>query len=232
MYSINYETRYGDFKTRETIKPSVVMDFIQDIATRHSEECGFGMNKLKEMGIAWLMQGIKIHFESPVKTFSTVTASTAVKNMKGVVSERGTYIFQEEKLVAKAVAAWFILDTNRMRPIRIPSEIAEKYDTYDFDDFFSYEKPQLLEADKKYRIVIRNKEIDTNNHLNNQKSAEILMDALPFDFYFTDMNVFYKKAAYLGDELNVCVKETENGYYVHLETLEKEICVAGIFIRS
>ena len=232
MFCLNYETRYGDFKTRETIKPASVMDFIQDIATRHSEEVGYGMNKLKEMGIAWLMQGIKIHFDSPVKTFSTVSASTAVKNMKGVISERGTFISQDGKIVAKAVTAWFMLDTNRMRPIRIPAEIAEKYDTYEFDEFFSYKKPELLEAEKKYSIVVRNREIDTNNHLNNQKSAEILMDALPFDFDFTDMNVFYKKAAYLGDELEVCSLEMENGYYVHLQNNQKEIYVAGVFTKG
>ena len=230
MYSLNYETRYGDFKTFDKIKPSAVMDFIQDIATRHSEECGYGMKKLREMGIAWLMQGIKVHFESPVKTFDSLSVSTAVKHMKGVVSERGTLISQNGELKAKAVAAWFMIDTNRMRPIRIPNEIAEKYGTYDFkDDFFNYKKCTVLETEKAYSITVRNREIDTNNHLNNQKSAEILMDALPFDFEFTDMNIFYKKAAYLGDELEVCIKQIENGYYVHLQTIEKEICVAGVF---
>lgn len=230
MFKLNYDTRYGDFKTPDTIKTSTVLDIVQDIATAHSEHCGYGMHKLREMGIAWLMQGIKLHFESPVKTFSTITANTAVKDMKGVVSERGTIIEQDGKTVAKTVAAWFMLDTSKMRPMRIPSEFTERYGTHDFcDDFFSYKKPSLMDAPKAYTITVRNKEIDTNNHLNNQKSAELLMDALPFNFSFTDMNVFYKKAAYLGDELEVCVSRIEKGYYVHLQTLDKEICVAGTF---
>jgi len=43
------------------------------------------------------------------------------------------------------------------------------------------------------------------------------------------MTVFYKKSAYLGDELELCIKEIPKGYYVHLQTKDKEICVAGKF---
>lgn len=230
MFKLDYETRYGDFKTPDHIKVSSVLDIVQDVATRNSKECGYGMQRLKEMGVAWLMHGIKLHFDSPVKTFIPVTAHTAVKNMKGTISERGTIIEQNGIPVAKAVAAWFLFDTNRMRPTRIPTEISEKYCIHDFgDDFFNYSKPKLMDIPKAYTVTVRNKEIDTNNHLNNEKSAELLMDALPLDFNFTDMNVFYKKAAYLGDKLEVCVTEIENGYYVHLQTEQKEICVAGTF---
>lgn len=230
MFKKSYETRYGDFKTPDKIKVSAVLDIIQDIATKHSEECGYGMKRLGEMGIAWLMQGIKLHFNSDVKTFETITTHTAVKDMKGVISERGTLIEQGGEIVAKAVVAWFMLDTKRMRPIRIPAEIAEKYGTYDFsDDFFNYKKTEISEGEFLYKITVRSKEIDTNNHLNNQKSAELLMDALPEHFDFTDMNLLYKKAAYLGDELEVSRAELENGFFVALKGKNDEICVAGTF---
>ncbi len=230
MFEYTYETRYGDYKDFDTVKPSAILDIVQDIATRHSDSCGYGMHKLKSMDKAWLIQGIKLHFDAPVKTLEPVTVKTAVKDMKGVVSDRGCIIMQEGKIVAKTVAAWFMVDTNKMRPIRIPQEIAEKYGTHDFsDDFFSYKKPELQNPAKSYTITVSNKEIDTNCHLNNQKSAELLMDALPFDFRFSDMNVYYKKAAYLGDKLGVCVAEIENGYYVELRNNDDETCVAGIF---
>ena len=66
-------------------------------------------------------------------------------------------------------------------------------------------------------------------HMNNQKSAELLMDALPFDYRFTTATILYRKAAFLGDELEVCVNKTESGYYVHLQTKNKEISVVGTF---
>jgi len=232
MFKYEYETRYGDYKDYETIKPAVVLDIMQDVAIKHSASRGYGIHKLREMNFAWLLQGVKVDFVKPISTEKNIVISTGVKNMRGVVSERCSILEQDGEVVAKTVAAWFIFDTARMTVSKIPPEIASAYEMELFEDeFFRYTKPELREADPLYTITVSNKEIDTNRHLNNQKSAELLMDALPFDFSFAHMNVLYKKAAHLGDKLEVCSRETDNGYYVHLQTPEKEICVAGVFER-
>lgn len=230
MFKYEYETRYGDFKDYYTIKPAAILDIVQDVAIKHSDNRGFGLFAMKELNLAWLLQGIKVDFVKPVQTRKPIVVNTGVKNMRGVVSERCCIIEQDEETVAKTVASWFIFDGNRNTVSKIPPEISASYELDPFEDeFFHYTKPELREGEKLYSITVSNKEIDTNRHLNNQKSAELLMDALPFEFAFAHMNVLYKKAAYLGDELEVCRAETENGYYVHLQTPQGDICVAGTF---
>lgn len=229
MFTHTYDTRYGDYKNFDCVKPSVIIDIAQDIAIRHSDSCAFGLEVLRNMNMAWLLQGLKLHFNRPVKTHTPITAHTAVKNMRGTTSERGTIFEQDGETVATLVANWFLFDSERLRPIRIPAEISEAYGFHQFDEFFSFKKPEIIEAKPLYDIRVSNKEIDTNNHLNNQKSAEILMDALDLDYTFTDMTVFYKKAAYLGDILTLCKAEIENGYYVQLINQDGDVCVAGTF---
>ncbi len=233
MFKYNYETRYGDYKDFETVKPAALMDIVQDVAIKHSDECGYGLNKMRDLGLAWLIQGVKLHLEKPIKSLCEIEAYTAVKSMQAATSVRGCIIKQNGEIVGKTVANWFLFDCNRLRPCRIPQEICSAFEIHDFeDDFFEYTKPETYEEEALYTLRISNKEIDTNKHLNNQKSAELLMDALPFEFFFTDMTLLYKKPAYLGDELELCLKEIENGYYVHLQTKEKEICVAGTFEKK
>ena len=231
MFTLNYETRYGDYRDFETVKVSSVLDMIQDVSTKDSARCGYDMRRLKEMNIAWLMQGINQRFEKPVKTLLPAEVSTAVKTLKGTTSARGCFIRQEGEIVAKSIANWFLFDTDKKRIGRIPPEMIEAYEFYDFDDeFFEYKKAPVFEIEEPiYTVKIANKEIDTNRHLNNQKGAELLMDALSFDFEFKNINLLYKKQAYLGDELEVCRKEIPGGFYVHMQTKEKEICVAGTF---
>lgn len=232
MFETTYSLRYGDYKDFENVKPAALLDIVQDVAIKHSDSCGYGLTKMRDIGYAWLIQGIKMHIERPVSINDEITVCTAIKNMRAATSERGCIIKQNDKIVAKTIANWFLLDCSSLRPCRIPQEICEAYDTHDFeDDFFEYKKPELMDADVLYTVRVSNKEIDTNRHLNNQKSAELLMDALPLDFSFSDMTVFYKKSAYLGDELELCAKEISNGYYIHLQTKEKEICVAGTFTK-
>lgn len=231
MYNYTYDTRYCDFKDFDTIKPGTIFDAIQEVAIRHSAECGFGVDVLREMNRAWLLQGIDVRFEKTVRTHIPIEAYTAVKSMKGVVSERGCILRQNGEVVAKSISNWCLLDTEKMRLTRIPKEMAVSYESYDFgDDFFTYERPEIMEdAAEKYTIRVSNKELDTNKHLNNQKGAELLMDALPFEFELKNVRIFYPNPAYLGEKLSVCVKEIENGYYVHLKNEANAVCVAGTF---
>lgn len=231
MFGFKYEPRYGDYKNYELIKPSSILDMVQDISTRASADCGYDINNLRSMGLAWLLQGINVRFEKPIRPDIPIEISTAINPCNGVTSERCCIIMQDGELVAKTVANWFIFSAERQRPVRIPKEMLALYEVHDFDDeFFRYRKLDILSSgDAEYEIRVSNKEIDTNMHMNNQKSAELLMDALPFDFYVGEMNIIYKKPAYLGDILEVCKTPIENGWYVHLQTKDKEVCVAGAF---
>ena len=231
MHKYIYDIRYCDYKDFDTVKTSTVLDAVQEAAIRNSEQCGFGIEVLREKNVAWLLQGINLSFEKQVSTHFSLEVFTAVKNMRGVLSERGCTISQNGENVAKSIANWCLFNTQKKRLVRIPAEMIKSYDCYDFgDDFFTYVRPEICEdAQEKYTIRVANKEIDTNKHLNNQKGAELLMDALPFDFEIKNIKIFYPNQAYLGEELSVCVKEIENGYYVHLKNKENNICVVGTF---
>lgn len=232
MFEKSYELRYGDFKDFDTVKPGVVLDIIQDIAIKDSARCGYNLDKLTELGLAWMMQGVNVYFEKPVSTKFPLNVQTAVKTLGGATSERGCYIKQNGFLVAKSIAYWFIFDINKKRICKVPKEMPDAYTFCDFDndDFFTYKKPMLSnDTELLYTITIGNKDIDTNKHLNNQKGADILMDALPYAFTFNSISLLYKKSAYLGDKLTVSIKHLDNGYYVQATNSSNELCVAGIF---
>ena len=231
MFKYSYEIRYGDYKDFETVKTSSVLEIIQEAAIRNSEQSGFGIAVLRDMNRAWLLQGINVCIEKQVSTHLPVEAYTAVKSLRGVLSERGCILRQNGETVAKSIANWCLLDTEKMRLARIPKEMTKSYEHYDFnDDFFNFVRPEIMEdAAEKYSVRVLNKELDTNCHLNNIKGAELLMDALPFDFEIKNIKIIYPLSAYLGEELLVCVKKIENGYYVHLKNKENKVCVAGTF---
>ncbi len=230
MFSYTYPLRYGDYKTFDEIKPSALLDIIQDVSIQDSTRVGYSIHKLKEINRAWLMQGINVRMEKPIRPQFPLHVSTGVKSFRGSTSERCCLVEQNGELVARTIANWFLFDVEKGRVIRVSPEIADAYEVGGFEDeFFSYQKPELEEAEVAYTVRVSNKEIDTNAHLNNQRGAELLMDALPYEFFFNEMKILYKKAAYLGDVLEVCVKKTEQGYFVKLQTEEKELCVAGTF---
>ncbi len=232
MFSHEYHVRYGDYLDMERVKPSSLLDMVQDISTLHSDSCGYDMYTLYEQNLCWILQGLKLRLEKPVSNQKPVTIFTAVKNMKGVTSERGCILQQDGVTVAKTIANWVLFDSAAGKFCRIPKEMGAAYGLHDFeDDFFSYAKPAAAETHPLWTVRVSRREIDTNRHLNNQKSAEILMDALPEDFFFCDLALYYKKSAYEGDVLTLCRGEVENGWYVELKTADGELCVAGRFTK-
>jgi len=234
MYEFEHKLRYSDYKDFDTVKVSTALELIQEGAIQDSDQFGFSIEKLREMNLAWLLLGYNVHFEKPISTKYPITTFTAVKTMKAATSVRGAILYQNGEIIGKSIANWFMFDTVKMRPGRIPEGMLNCYGFYDFnDDFFEYKKPEILEIENPaYTIRVSNKDIDTNRHLNNEKGAELLMDALPFDFFFTDMSIIYKNQAHLGDILGVCVKKLDNGYYIHLETENKDVCVAATFLKN
>ena len=231
MFEHKYELRFSDYIDFERTKPSALLDIVQDIAILHSDSLGFGMPALRERGLIWMMQGIKMHIACPALPRVDIKASTCPVGFKGVSSDRGTILEQNGKVFAKAVVSWFIFDLEKHTLGKIPADIASGYPIHDFGDpFFRYRKPLLPDEMKPlYTIRVTNRDLDVNGHLNNQKSAEMLLAALPLDFDLTDLNITYKKEVYAGSELSVCRCETEHGYAVALVNENGEICVAGIF---
>lgn len=230
MFTHIYEARYGDLKNFCEIREDVVLDFVQDISIKDSERAGFGIDVLNNMKLAWLLQGINLKITGKLRANVPFEVSTGVKTLKGATSERVCIIKQEGELVAQTVSNWFLFDIEKNKISRVLPEMQSAYEFESFDEEFSFAKPDVIsDAEKIYEVRVSKKDIDTNNHLNNQKSAQMLMDALPFDYSFDSSRILYKKPAFLGNILSVCTKKLENGYYVHLENNDGEICVVGMF---
>lgn len=231
MYSLDYEIRYSDYKDYDTVRPITALEVIQEIAIRDSSALGYDLDTLKDMGVAWLLKGFNVHFQKPISTHAPLEAFTAIKRTKASTSERGSIIKQNGEVIVKSIANWFLFSAQKLRPCKIPEEMLNMCQLYDFgDEFFTYQKPESVpNPEPLYYVRVSNKDIDTNRHINNLKSAEILMDTLPFDYFFSDMSIIYKKQAYLGDTLGVCSKKTDHGYYASLVDKDDNICVEVTF---
>lgn len=231
MTEFLYETRYGDFKDFENVRTATLLDIVQDISIKASEEAGYGIHTLHDVGLAWLMSGINVKILGTVDTRKPILAKTAVEKMGGVTSNRGCELSQNGGLVAKSIANWFLMDIKENRLSRISKEMLAAYPLHDFgDEFFIYKKPTPPEFTGTGEMVkVCNRDIDTNCHLNNVKAVEIMLDALPFDYEYNSVDILYKKESYLGDTMCRRVVAEDNGYWVELSIDGDAHVVAHIY---
>ncbi len=231
MFEKNYELRYGDLKSFNTVKPSAILDIFQDMATKHSDSVGYGIKKLYDQNLAWLLKGWRVTFIKELDVYKPLQVKTGVKNVKAVMSDRVFKVMQDEEEKIIATSSWFTFDTNNLRPCKVPSYFTEVYDVGNVEgEYKDYVNPLPCENPEKYgEITVSKRDLDTNNHLNNQKSAEILIDALPDDFSIYEMTILYKKSAHLCDVLLIETEEIDSEYKVQLKNQDGDICVIGFF---
>lgn len=234
MTEFLYESRYGDLKDFDNIKVSSLLDIIQDISTKASEEVGYGLYDLRDRGVAWLLSGITFKLVKNADPRFPVFAQTGIQKMGAATSNRGCILLQNGEVVAKSIANWFLMDMKEGRIARITKEMMASYPYHDFgDEFFNYKKPKFPEfSGVGEAIRVSNRDIDTNRHLNNVKAVEIILDGVPFDYDFDTVDVLYKRESYLGDILIREVIKTDNGYYIALLGEDKEVNVCAFVGRE
>lgn len=227
MFIKDYEFRYGDLDVNGNIRIGAVLDVLQDIAVQHSNSVGYDSDKLSELKIAWLLEGWRVRFDAPLHNRSKVTVKTGIMTLKSCESNRGYEVWQDGERKIVATADWFTVNTERMRITRIPAECIEAFDRVDEEDNdlpFERFKPET-EIDVIDTRTVENRDLDTNHHMNNVKSAEIAFNYLPENFCISELVIRYRKELKKGGIFNVCQKNTDGGFCFELKNSHGESCV-------
>ena len=227
MFVKDYEFRYGDLAENGNIKAGTILDILQDAAICHSNSVGCDSEKLKSINIAWLLEGWRVKFLSPLHNRSKVTVKTGIMTIKACESNRGYEVWQDDECKVIATADWFTVNTEKMRITRIPAECIEGFDRVDEPDNglpFERFKPET-EMDIIDRRNVEKRDLDTNHHMNNVKSAEIALNYLPEDFNIFELIIRYRKELKCGEEFDVFSKTIDGGICVELKNSTGDSCV-------
>lgn len=225
MFVKEYSFRYGDLDRNGNVKIGAVLDVLQDVAICHSNSVGYSQTKLLSKSIAWLLQGWRVKIIKSLSYEQPVKVVTGIMNVKRFTSERRYEIWQDGELKVSATADWFTVDIDKMRPILIPAEILEAYDTVNEEDnglpFTKLRFNDTLDFVKT--IDVEERDLDQNQHVNNAKSAEILTSGV-FSFP-SELNITYKKAIMPSDTISIYHKKTEDGWLGQIKNQDDEVLV-------
>ena len=197
-----------------------LVNYMQEMALLHSDECGCSYKYMSEIGFAWILYKWKIRVYRYPSIGEQLKVKTWSSGMDRLYAYRSFRIFDKEgKIVCEALSIWLVLDLNQRTVTSIPQIIKEKYricDEYVFKNDFK-NNPVNIAADEisSTPYTVRMHDIDYNGHMNNVKYIEIFLDSLPTDITasksFYDLEVTYKKECVLGDALDcICFNSQGN----------------------
>lgn len=215
LWDREYTLRASDFDKFNNIKPSAVLDLFQDAAGQHANEIGVGFVDMVRRSYLWALTRIKFKILANPKAYQKILIKTwpLAPNR---FSYRREYCIENESGEKMIIGSsdWVVIHSEKRQLISAP-------DLYPFNDDFHTEimfeerivKVKDFKADGTPYIVNAGfSDLDVNNHVNNTKYADYVLDAVnPTKAETLDVfQIDYRKEVLQGTQLNIYHSREEN----------------------
>lgn len=181
LWEKEYILRASDFDKFVNIKPSAVLDLFQDAAGQHAEEIGVGFDEMIKRSYLWVLTKIKFKVIANLESYQKVIVKTWPLSPNRF-SYRREYAIEDENGERLIVGSseWVVIDSEKRRLVSAP-------DLYPFTDGFHTEtmcEEKLSKVEdfevmgEPYIVNTGFSDLDVNDHINNTKYANYVLDAL------------------------------------------------------
>lgn len=206
MYEKEYTVRFSEVAPNAHASLSAMVSYFQDTTMEHSNAAGQGVCELMEKGLAWLLASWHIKIIRYPKYNEKIYARTWATRFAGVYGYRDFEIVDTNgERIAAASSAWILYNANEQKMLRVSQKIADVYAPE--GNFVFGENEARIRAPKQYTDVgeytVRRRDLDTNRHVNNIHYIDFALDALDEKEEIKELRISYKKAAVLGDKINI-----------------------------
>lgn len=198
----------NDFDKIGNVKASSLMYEFQEIASHHADEMGIGFEELIKKDLIWVMSKLKFKVYERLEPGVEYVLSTYPRPKKGVTYFRDYYIHDGEgKLMAAAIAHWFVINFDTRRIERAELQFDGEYIEYPAFEK-GIEKIKLPELTKAGAHVVGEADLDVNRHMNNCRYADMIGEVTDRKSY-SEFTIHFAKEAVIDDEILLYAKENE-----------------------
>ena len=209
-----YPLRATDFDKYLRIKPSVVLELFQDVASEHAESFGAGYKEMKDKGLMWVIIKTKYQMIKDLERYSTIEVETWPLKSNGLVFRREYLIKNSEgEICVRGSSDWAIVNA-------VERKIAVVKDVYrdlgllreDLAIDGKAKKIQLpSEFDYQNTVSFAFSSIDQNHHVNNVCYATQVIDGLrENDSKIASFQIDYHKEIMENESINLYYKNFQN----------------------
>lgn len=181
VFQRTYSLRSSDFDKFSQIKPSAVLDLFQTVAGLHAESLGVGFEAMQEKGLLWVILKVKYELIAMPQSYDNVTVRTWPKEPKRLDFQRNYEILDEKgEIIIKGASQWAVIDKNTRKLARV-TDVYKNIDAFYEKDVFEEKLirvPDFDESTPEITVSSSFCEFDTNNHVNNIRYADYVMNAI------------------------------------------------------
>ena len=175
-----------DVDANNRLKISTIFDYFQDAASNDAERLDFGYQVFIPLGLFWVLSWMKVELIEYPGFKEEIKIQSWGKKQHKLYSMRDYLMLNTEgKVICKGTSAWLLLDIKTLRP-KILTELYPDLKMLETKDAL-IDLPQKIKPQNKLEEIftteIRYSAIDLNQHTNNAKYIEMMLDCYENEFY-------------------------------------------------
>lgn len=164
------------------LKPSAIMQYMQDVATSHAETLKVGFARMMDEGLAWVISRMSVKMDKYPSIGDKVSVYTFPKNPGVVDAVRDFYICNEfDEQIGRATSKWCVLDFHAKTIKKVAPLFHFDVGSYIATDAIAdgngrIDIPESMQ--EVYQSSVRTSDLDRNLHMNNSRYGDLVFDAL------------------------------------------------------
>lgn len=214
IFEKEYEVNSLNININKRLGLFGMLGILQDTGAIHAEVMGVGLEDMIKKNAFWVFTQQKLMMKKWPKWRDRVVVKTWPREIHGLKAYRDYKIFVDGEAIGESVATFMVLDGNTRKPVRPELDIDFEKLKVDCELNVTPEKvivPEGMEV--RNSITVRNSDLDMNNHVNNTKYSQWILDTIPIEYHRTfvveefDMN--FISECHLGDQIDILSDKDE-----------------------
>lgn len=187
VFEKEYDIRYKDVNDRQEATPVAIMNFVEETAADHCAHIGRNIYDLQKEGRGWVLYAGCFHMKSYPRYREKIRIVTWISRFKGFHGVREYQVFSgDNRLYGGFRGLWLYFDLVRRKPVTVENIFHEKWamrDKMAIDLEIIPSKCSIINPDFAKSFSVNRYDIDSNNHVNNVRYMQWLMESIPDEFY-------------------------------------------------
>lgn len=219
IFEKEYEVNSLNININKRLGLFGILGILQDTGAIHAEYMGVGLESMIKNNAFWVFTQQKLKMNKWPKWRDKVVVKTWPREIHGLKAYRDYSISVNGEVIGESVATFMVLDGNTRKPIKPSLDIDFSKFKVDCELTVTPEKivvPEGMEVSNT--IIVRNSDLDMNNHVNNTKYSQWILDTIPIEYHrafvVEEFDINFISECHLGDEINILSTKEETNELV------------------
>lgn len=224
MFENEIEIRYFEMNRFGEASATAVLTILEEVAANHCHAIGYGLYDLLKQNIGWVLLSGYMQMDRYPKYKEKIKIRTWISQYQSVRAIRENIIFDESgNKIGSARSRWLFFDIEKRRPVYIFDDIRQRWgccDEVSSDIDISHKIDEEFFADFQDDFVVSHFDLDTNEHLNNIRYLQWLIETIPIniqsEYFINSINGRFIGEAHYNDKIESLTKSlSEDNSYIH-----------------